>query len=111
LGRGAHRVFRFADWRADFPALLEATRSPLITGGHAIKSRVASIAVCLAVLTAPPCFAQQTPTDVQKQLDGQGYTQVHDIKATPEGTSAKAIKDGKEWTVVVDSQGKVVKKE
>ena len=76
-----------------------------------MSSRINALAVCFLLSAASPCFAQQTQADVQKQLEQQGYTQVHNIKAFPEGTSAKATKDGKEWTVVIDSQGKVVKKE
>ena len=40
-------------------------------------------------------------------LEREGYTQVRDVKSGPEGISAKAVKDGKEVSVVVDSSGKV----
>lgn len=34
-----------------------------------------------------------------------GYTQVRDLKSTAEGIVAKAMKDGKEVSLVVDSSG------
>jgi hypothetical protein len=47
-------------------------------------------------------FAQQSQANVRRQLENQAF---------PEGTSAQAMKDGKHWTVVVDSQGKIVQRD
>jgi hypothetical protein len=40
-------------------------------------------------------------------LEKAGYTQVRDVKSTPEGISAKAVKDGKEVSLFIDSSGKI----
>jgi hypothetical protein len=45
--------------------------------------------------------------DAQTALENAGYTQVRDVKSTAEGISAKAMKDGKEVSLVVDTTGKV----
>jgi hypothetical protein len=39
------------------------------------------------------------------KLEKAGYTQVRDLKSTAEGIVAKAMKDGKEVSLVVDSSG------
>ena len=39
------------------------------------------------------------------KLEKAGYTQVRDLKSTAEGIVAKAMKDGKEVSLVVDSGG------
>ena len=41
-----------------------------------------------------------------RKLETAGYTQVRDVKSTAEGIAAKAMKDGKEVSLVVDSSGK-----
>jgi hypothetical protein len=43
----------------------------------------------------------------QRELENQGYNQVTDVKSTAEGISAKAMKDGKEVVLTIDSSGKV----
>ena len=48
---------------------------------------------------------------LQEKLTEDGYSQVHDVNFGPEGTSAKATKDGKEWLLVIDSHGKVLQQE
>ena len=45
--------------------------------------------------------------DIQEHLTEVGYTQVRDINFGAEVTTAKAVKDGKEWLLVIDSHGKV----
>ena len=39
------------------------------------------------------------------KLEKAGYTQVRDLKSTAEGIVAKAMKDGKEVSLVVDGSG------
>jgi hypothetical protein len=46
--------------------------------------------------------------ELQEKLTGDGYSQVHDINFGPETTTAKAVKDGKEWRLSIDSHGKVL---
>jgi hypothetical protein len=41
------------------------------------------------------------------KLGAAGYSQVREIKSSAEGTSAKATKNGKEVSLVVDSSGKI----
>jgi hypothetical protein len=48
--------------------------------------------------------------DAQRRLENQGYTKVRDVKSTAEGISAKAMKDGKEVVLTIDSSGKVQEK-
>jgi hypothetical protein len=60
----------------------------------------------LALLSAGAARAM-TQEELVAKLEAAGYTKVSDIKSTAEGTSAKAIKDGKEVHLVVDSNGQV----
>jgi Peptidase propeptide and YPEB domain len=48
-----------------------------------------------------------TQEELVAKLQSAGYSQIRDIKSTPEGTSVKATKDGKDVSLVVDSGGKV----
>ena len=55
--------------------------------------------------------AQLTTEDsVQRTLESQGYKDVKDIKFTSEGITAKAVKDGKEVSLLVDTTGKVMQR-
>lgn len=55
--------------------------------------------------------AQLTTEDsVQRTLESQGYKDVKDIKFTSEGITAKALKDGKEVSLLVDTTGKVMQR-
>ncbi len=73
--------------------------------------RTISLAACLilgGVLTASGQMTEQT---IQQKLQEEGYTQVRDISFGAEATTAKAVKDGKEWRLVLDSNGKVIGRE
>jgi len=48
-----------------------------------------------------------TQEELVAKLEAAGYSQVRDIKSTPEGIAAKAKKDGKDVSLVVDSSGQV----
>lgn len=48
---------------------------------------------------------------VQEKLEQEGYTGVHDVNFGPEAITAKASKNGKEWSLVMDSYGKVIPQE
>jgi hypothetical protein len=46
-----------------------------------------------------------TQEELVAKLEAAGYSQVRDIKSTPEGIAVKAKKDGKDVSLVVDSTG------
>jgi hypothetical protein len=48
-----------------------------------------------------------TQEELVAKLQSAGYSQIRDVKSTPEGTSVKATKDGKDVSLVVDSSGQV----
>lgn len=48
-----------------------------------------------------------TREEMVAKIQAAGYSQVNDIKSTAEGTTAKAVKDGKPVTLVVDSSGQI----
>jgi hypothetical protein len=53
-----------------------------------------------------PAYAL-TQDELIAKLQAAGYSQVTDIKSTAEGTTAKAIKNGKQVRLVIDSSGQV----
>jgi hypothetical protein len=65
------------------------------------------ILVCLALLAAHAPAHALTQQELVAKLEAAGYTKVSDIKSTAEGTFAKAIKNGKEVRLVVDSSGQI----
>lgn len=48
-----------------------------------------------------------TEQELRAKLESAGYSQIREIKSTAEGTAVKALKDGKEVSLVVDSSGQV----
>ncbi len=84
-----------------------------------MKRLLATIAI--SIMTAVPALAQTTPApppsgapgvtssekSAQLALEKAGYTQVTDVKSGPRGVAAKAMKDGKPVSVVVDAMGKI----
>jgi hypothetical protein len=48
-----------------------------------------------------------TQEELVAKIQAAGYAQVSDIKSTAEGITAKAVKNGKAVTLVVDSSGRV----
>ncbi len=48
---------------------------------------------------------------VQEKLEQEGYTGVHDVNFGPEAITAKANKNGKEWSLALDPYGKVIRQE
>jgi hypothetical protein len=70
-------------------------------------------AVCLAVLCSfvmagvhSPAYAL-TQQELVAKLESAGYSQIRDIKSTAEGIAVKAVKNGKEVSLVVDSSGQI----
>jgi hypothetical protein len=48
-----------------------------------------------------------TQEELVAKIQAAGYSQVSDIKSAAEGTTAKAMKNGKEVRRVVDSSGQI----
>jgi hypothetical protein len=48
-----------------------------------------------------------TQQELIAKLESAGYSQIREIKSTAEGTSVKAMKNGKEVSLVVDSSGQI----
>ena len=48
-----------------------------------------------------------TQQELIAKVEAAGYSQVRDIKSTAEGTVVKALKDGKEVFLVLDSSGQI----
>jgi hypothetical protein len=54
--------------------------------------------------------SQMTPSEEQAKarLESAGYTNVRNVHAGSEVMSAKAMKDGKEVDIIIDSFGKII---
>ena len=48
-----------------------------------------------------------TQQELVAKLESAGYSQIRDIKSSAEGTAVKAMKNGKEVSLVVDSSGQI----
>ncbi len=48
-----------------------------------------------------------TQEELVAKLQSAGYSQIRDVKSTAEGISVKAVKDGNDVSLVVDSSGQV----
>jgi len=64
-------------------------------------------AILLTIATALSPVYALTQEELVAKIQAAGYTQVSDIKSTAEGTTAKAVKNGKEVRLVVDSSGQI----
>ncbi|MBR0905739.1 hypothetical protein [Bradyrhizobium liaoningense] len=67
-------------------------------------SAVISLAIASGLLTAAHAL---TPEELVARLQAAGYSQVRDVKSTAEGTTAKAVKNGKDVRLVIDSSGQI----
>ncbi|WP_439400272.1 hypothetical protein ACRQ5Q_42710 (plasmid) [Bradyrhizobium sp. PMVTL-01] len=65
----------------------------------------AALFVALAVGFSPAHALTQE--ELVAKIQAAGYSQVKDVKSTAEGTTAKAMKNGKPVTLVVDSSGQI----
>ena len=52
-----------------------------------------------------------TQQELVTKLQAAGYSQIGEIKSSPEGNIVKAKKNGKEVSVVVDSSGQIKKRD
>ena len=62
---------------------------------------------CLLMVSVFSPAHALTQQELIAKLETAGYSQVRDIKSTPEGTAVKATKDGKDVSLVVDSSGQI----
>lgn len=71
------------------------------------KQRFLHLILALAVAaTAVPARAL-TQDELVAKLQAAGYANVSDVKSTAEGTTAKAMRNGKLVRLVIDSSGQV----
>jgi hypothetical protein len=72
--------------------------------------RVRSIfqfALWLATTAIVSPAAALTQDELVARIQAAGYSQVSDIKSTAEGTTATAMKNGKQVRLLVDSSGQI----
>jgi hypothetical protein len=70
-----------------------------------LLSQVILCALVMGGLASPA--SALTDQELVAKLESAGYSQIRDIKSTAEGISVRAMKDGKEVSLVVDSSGQV----
>ena len=70
--------------------------------------RVIILLAIAAVLSPAHALTQE---ELVAKIQAAGYSQVSDVKSTAEGTTAKAMKNGKPVTLVIDSSGQIKEKE
>ena len=70
--------------------------------------QIAKIILCVLAMVGIvlPVHAL-TQQELVAKLESAGYSQVREVKPTAKGTAVKAIKNGKEVPVVVDSSGQI----
>jgi hypothetical protein len=71
---------------------------------RAVFRTILSALVMAGVFSPAQALTQQ---ELVAKLESAGYSQIRDIKSTAEGTSVKAMKNGKEVSLVVDSSGQI----
>jgi hypothetical protein len=64
-------------------------------------------ALWLAIMAIVSPASALPQDELVAKIQAAGYSQVRDIKSTAEGITAKAMKDGKEVRLVVDSNGQI----
>ncbi|TFV44582.1 hypothetical protein E4K65_28205 [Bradyrhizobium niftali] len=64
-------------------------------------------AIVLAIAGGLSPVHALTQEELVAKIQAAGYSQVSEIKSTAEGTTAKAVKEGKPVTLVVDSSGQI----
>jgi hypothetical protein len=76
---------------------------------RAVSELVFSSLLIAIVCLSSPVYAL-TQEELVTKIEAAGYSQVRDVKSTPEGISAKAMKNGKEVALVIDSAGQIKEK-
>jgi hypothetical protein len=78
-------------------------------GAQIMSARAISQAVLYSLLMVgvfSPAHAL-TQQELVAKLEAAGYSQIREIKSTAEGTAVRAMKNGKEVSLVVDSSGQI----
>jgi hypothetical protein len=75
-----------------------------IMSARALSQAVVCCLVMVGLFSPAHALTQQ---ELIAKLESAGYSQIREIKSTAEGTAVKAMKDGKEVSLVVDSSGQV----
>jgi hypothetical protein len=73
---------------------------------RAVRQAVAVLYSLVMVGVFSPAHAL-TQQELIAKLESAGYSQIREIKSTAEGTAVKAMKNGKEVSLVVDSSGQI----
>jgi hypothetical protein len=68
---------------------------------------ISQAALWLAIAAILSPAHSLTQEELVARLQAAGYSQVNDVKSTAEGITAKAMKNGKEVRLVVDSSGQI----
>lgn len=71
------------------------------------KRRLSHLILALTIAGAVMPAHALTQDELVAKLRAAGYAQVTDVKSTAEGTTAKAMKNGKPVRLVIDSSGQV----
>jgi hypothetical protein len=71
---------------------------------RALSQAVLCSLVMVGVLSPALALTQQ---ELVAKLEAAGYSQIREIKSTAEGTAVRAMKNGKEVSLVVDSSGQI----
>ena len=69
--------------------------------GRAVSQAVLYSMLMVGVVSPARALTQQ---ELVAKLESAGYSQIREIKSTAEGTSVKAMKNGKEVSLVVDNR-------
>ncbi|MBR0925122.1 PepSY domain-containing protein [Bradyrhizobium sp. 62B] len=70
-------------------------------------STIYQVAIFVALAAGLSPARALTQDEFVAKIQAAGYSQVTDVKSTAEGITAKAVKDGKPVTLVVDSSGQI----
>ncbi len=72
-----------------------------------VRTILLTITCCAMISGSIPPASAMTQEELVAKLQSAGYSQIRDIKSTAEGISVKAVKDGHDVSLVVDSSGQV----
>jgi hypothetical protein len=68
---------------------------------------ISPVVFCLTMAGVLAPAHALTQQELVSKLQAAGYSQIGEGKSTPEGITVKAMKDGKEVHLVVDSSGQI----
>lgn len=68
---------------------------------------ISKIVLCLAIVGVLSPAHALTQQELVAKLESADYSQIRDIKSTAEGIAVRAMKNGKEVSLVVDSGGQI----